>query len=134
MLVASSLIFAASNVTEQGTIKKEDNSIKLDKSKSDKTKGFIQGLKQTFPVMANFIEEYYQIKTCKEDYYNYVSVDEIRDFAANGVNFGVLMGLKTFSDSKEGIENNKYLQVMNNYRFINCGEGKYFDKGLKGKK
>jgi hypothetical protein len=129
MLVASSLIFAADTKVELKSVLFD-----LNKVKNENMKDFLVGIENVMPSAAEVMKNYLEIKTCNEEFYNEMTVDDIKNYYSDSAAYGVLFPLYVLNKDKKGIENNTYLQTINNYRFLNCGEGKYFDKGLKGKK
>jgi len=87
------------------------------------TKQFLNDVKNLIPTVYITINDYFQAKTCKEDFTDSVSVEEIREFATSH-QFGILIGLKY--DENEPVSKASYLALNSAYKLMNCGsEGSF---------
>lgn len=117
-LIASCIVFANNNTTNVKT-----EIFDLKKVESVEMQDFLKQLKD-FKGTADVIKDYYEIKTCDKDFYNKVTVDEIKGFVNYSPAFGTLISLKTlYADTKDDDVNNKYSELINTYKFLNCGAG-----------
>ncbi|BAK73155.1 hypothetical protein [Arcobacter sp. L] len=90
---------------------------------------FFEGLEKVMPSTASVVKDYFAIKTCKKNFYETVDINEIKLFVSSNPTFTFLMALHTLEDEKiNDINQSKYRQILNDYLFMNCGEGNIFNK------
>lgn len=86
-----------------------------------KVKEHLNELQTNLPSTAETINDYFSSKYCDENYYSKKSIDvineELKSFGASP-QFGFLTAIKT-------INNDEYKKIISNYKYINCGLGKY---------
>lgn len=97
----------------------------FDKVKSEETRDFLDALETTLPLTAKVIKDYYEAKTCTKEFYNEVAIDDVKEFVTTSP-FGVLFALSILSsDKKEDAKDNEYSELINTYKFMNCGKGDF---------
>lgn len=118
-LISSCIIFANDNITKVKT-----DLFDFNKIENAEMKDFLNQIKD-FGNMGNVVKDYYEIRTCDKDFYNKVTVEEIKGFVNYSPAFATLISLKTlYSDTKDLKDvNNKYSELINTYKFLNCGAG-----------
>lgn len=122
-LIASCIVFANNNATNVKT-----EIFDLNKVENTEMQDFLKELRN-FEDTGKVIKDYYEIKTCDKDFYNKVTVNQIKGFVNYSPTFGTLISLKTlYSDAKEDDVNNKYIELINTYKFMNCGAGELPNK------
>ena len=86
-----------------------------------KVKEHLNELQTNLPSTAETINDYFSSKYCDENYYSKKSIDvineELKSFGASP-QLGFLTAIKT-------INNDEYKKIISNYKYINCGLGKY---------
>lgn len=86
-----------------------------------KVKEYLNELQTNLPSLAEIINDYFSSKYCDENYYSKKSFDaineELKSFGATQ-QFGLLQAVKI-------INNDEYKKIISNYKYINCGLGKY---------
>ncbi len=86
-----------------------------------KVKEHLNELQTNLPSTAEIINDYFSSKYCDENYYSKKSFDvineELKSFGATQ-QFGFLTAIKI-------INNDEYKKIISNYKYINCGLGKY---------
>jgi len=102
-----SSLFAQANINEKVSNKDYKN-----------TKEFMNATKNVSLNLYEIINDYFQAKTCKEDFTDSVSIEEIREFAASE-QYGFLMVLKY--KEKEPMSKATYLALNSAYKYMNCG-------------
>ncbi len=75
-------------------------------------------MKTNFPGVYDVVTDYFQAKTCKEDFIKDVSVKEIKKFTMTS-QYGILIGLK-YQDTP--ITKADYLTLISSYKVMNCGD------------
>lgn len=117
-LILGSVLFASEQVVEF-----KSNLFDLNKIKSKEMRGFLARIEQ-FSWMAKIIKDYYEAKTCNKEFYNEITMEDIEVFF-NSPASAFLMGAYIFNEKKS--DENQYLQVINDYKFMNCGEGEIYN-------
>lgn len=113
-ILATSLLLANETQTDNKIF---DLNIIEDK----KVKEHLNELQTKLPITAETINDYFSSKYCDENYYSKKSIDVINEELKNLVvnpQFGFLTAIKT-------INNDEYKKIISNYKYINCGLGKY---------
>jgi hypothetical protein len=86
-----------------------------------KVKEHLNELQTNLPSTAEIIYDYFSSKYCDENYYSKKSFDatneELKKFGETQ-QFGFFTAIKI-------INNNEYKKIISNYKYINCGLGKY---------
>ena len=86
-----------------------------------KVKEHLNELQTNLPTTAETINDYFSSKYCDENYYSKKSIDvineELKSLGASP-QLGFLTAIKT-------INNDEYKKIISNYKYINCGLGKY---------
>lgn len=128
LLISSCMLFASDKAVEL-----KSDLFDLNKIKSEEMKSFLLGVEYSHSLVGKVLKDYYEAKTCDKEFYNKVTVDEIREFIVTAP-FGVLLALSYF-DSEKDTKDKKYTELINTYKFLNCGDGLLpnFDKYLKEK-
>jgi hypothetical protein len=122
-LLASCMLFASDTAVEF-----KSELFDASKIKNEEMKGFLIGMEKSVSKnMSQTVKDYFETKTCKEDFYNTVSIDDIKSFVANGYQFSFLLALNILNSDKQDIDTNTYLQIINNYKFLNCGVGRFYN-------
>jgi hypothetical protein len=88
------------------------------KNSNSEVNGFIAGVASVTYMTAETIIDYFQSKTCKEDFTSTVSIEDIKHFLQEEPQFNFLTAMKA-------LDQNAYDKVIGNYKFINCGIGEY---------
>jgi len=132
-LITGCMLFASDKAVEL-----KSNLFDLNKIKSEEMKDFLVGLESSFPLIAKVVKDYYEAKTCSKEFYNEITMDDVMEFASTSRAYGVLITLITLNDGKkENAKDNGYTELINTYKFMNCGDGmlpnpdKYGFKGVK---
>lgn len=132
-LVAGCMLFASDKAVDL-----KSDLFDLNKVKSEEMRGFLAEFESVLPSAAKVVKDYYEAKTCKKEFYNEVTMDDVKELASTSPAYGVLIALRTLNDDKkENAKNNGYADLINTYKFMNCGEGtlpnsdKYGFKGVK---
>jgi hypothetical protein len=120
MKILLSCIFATSLLLANET--QNDNKIfDLKIIEDKKVKEYLNELQTNLPSLAETINDYFSSKYCNESYYSKKSFDvineELKSFGATQ-QFGLLQAVKI-------INNDEYKKIISNYKYINCGLGKY---------
>ncbi|AXH16435.1 hypothetical protein CP985_10345 [Malaciobacter mytili LMG 24559] len=127
-IIAATFLFAAqSNAPKDINIESNYKSTLYDysKMKNEDIKSFLYKLESTNSFFAEQLRDYTVVKTCNDEFYNNITLDELIQIAnSNSITF--FTALKYLNKEKPTMEENKYLQILNNYRFINCGVGSYY--------
>lgn len=116
-LLASCMLFASDGATEF-----ESKLFDVSKMENGKTKDYLLDLEKLSPDIAKTLKDYFEAKTCKQDFYNTVTIDEVANFIIKTPTFAFLHSLNTLHLH---YDKDTYLQIISNYRFLNCGEGKF---------
>jgi hypothetical protein len=82
------------------------------------SKEMMADMKTNFPGVYDVVTDYFQAKTCKEDFIKDVSVKEIKKFTMTS-QYGILIGLK-YQDTP--ITKADYLTLISSYKVMNCGD------------
>lgn len=90
------------------------------------SKELLMDLKKKLPDVYMLVNDYFEAKTCKKDYWKIVSKDDIQDYVSS-LNYGTLIGFKYAMGEKFKAY---YSTLINAYRFMNCSENKSFEKFL----
>lgn len=120
MKILLSCILATSLLVANET--QNDNKIfDLNIIEDKKVKEHLNELQKNLPSTAETINDYFSSKYCDENYYTKKSIDvineELKSLGATQ-QFGFLTAIKT-------INNDEYKKIISNYKYINCGLGKY---------
>lgn len=95
----------------------------------DDVEEFFKGLEKVSPGTAIVIKDYFSVKTCKKDFYKTIDLNEIKSFVSSSPIFYFMIALNILEDKKTNdINQSKYRQIINDYLFMNCGEGNIFNK------
>ena len=70
-----------------------------------------------FPKVHEILTDYFQANTCKEDFANRISTEDIKEFMQS-YQYGVLVGLKYQEDP---VNKANYTALMSAYKAMNCG-------------
>jgi hypothetical protein len=122
MLAVGSMLFASGKEIEL-----KSNLFDLSRVQSDEMKGALVGMELSFPSVAKVIKDYYEAKTCSVDFYNKITIQDVEDFGTTST-FNVLLQLD-YLDNDAGKPT--YKQLINDYKFMNCGIGKINQEGKK---
>lgn len=94
-----------------------------DKIKDESVKGLLYGLQATVPGVGQVMKDYLAAQSCDDEFYTKKSADELRTSIkelSTTLQYGTLMGFYY------GFNGHKaYNNVINNYKYMNCGTGKY---------
>lgn len=116
ILVTGSMLLASDKAVEL-----KSNLFDLNKVKSDEMKGFLIGIERSMPSVTKIIKDYYEAKTCNDEFYNEITMNDMQDFVGASPAFAVLMGLNATEDETSRYA---YARLIKDYRFMNCGMGK----------
>lgn len=137
-IIVGTLVAGCMLLASDKTVSFESKLFDLNKVKNEEMKGFLVGIESSFPSIAKVVKDYYEAKTCSKEFYNEVTIYNLKDFIATSPTYGVLVALDTLnSDKKEDAKENGYTELINTYKFMNCGDGtlpnsdKYGFKGAK---
>lgn len=94
-----------------------------DKIKDESVKELLFGIEASVPSVGQVIKDYLAAQSCDDEFYTKKTKDElstnIKELVTT-VQYGTLIGFYyQFDDHKA------YNNMINNYKFINCGIGKY---------
>lgn len=109
-LIAASVMFGA-NANEMKTLDLKSN--------YKNTKELMEDTKKNYSSYAEIITDYFQAKTCKEDFTKTVSMKEIVGFV-NAYQFNVLAELK-YKSQESILARTNYDALINAYKVMNCG-------------
>lgn len=112
ILVVGSMLLASDKAVEL-----KSNLFDLNKVKSEEMKSFLVVFEATLPYALKVVRDYYEAKTCTDEFYNKITKDEL-------IGFGETAQLATLIGLSMGGHPNDYEELINDYRFMNCGEGK----------
>lgn len=112
--ILSAILLAA--ITTTGAIANDTKTTSLTGDYKN-TKEMMADMKTDLPAVYDIVTDYFQAKTCQEDFIKHVSVKEIREFTTT-VQYGFLVGLK-YQDSP--IMKANYLTLTSAYKAMNCG-------------
>lgn len=94
-----------------------------DKIKDESVKGFLYGLQATVPSVGQVMKDYLAAQSCDDEFYTKKTKDELStnlEELGASVQYGTLIGYYYgFDDHKA------YNNIINNYKHMNCGTGKY---------
>ena len=131
-LITGCMLFASDK-----TVSFENKLFDLNKVKNEEMKDFLIRIESSLPSIAKVIKDYYEAKTCNKEFYNQVTISDVKEFVTTAP-YGVLIKLRALnSDKKEDAKDNGYAELINTYKFMNCGDGtlpnsdKYGFKGAK---
>lgn len=108
-ILASSLLFG-----------KGKADIEYTNIKDKQMREFLTSLHEQLPIVLEVIKDYYEAKTCSNDFYNKVSIVEVKTFTTQK-HFGTLYNIKNIKGAEA-----KYKELLNDYKYMNCGEGELF--------
>lgn len=112
----------ATNLLLANEIQNDNKIFDLNSIEDKKVKEYLNELQTNLPSTAEIIYDYFSSKYCDEKYYSKKSFDvineEMKNFAGTSTQFGFLTANKI-------INNNEYKKIISNYKYINCGLGKY---------
>ena len=98
----------------------------IDKIQDDKMKGLLIGIEHFSTIAAEVSKDYYEAKTCTKEFYNHITIDDIKDFIEIQSTYAFLIALKVLEKDKPvDAKDNLYINIINNYKFMNCGIGRY---------
>lgn len=112
ILVVGSVLLASDK-----TVGLKSNLFDLDKVKNEEMKSLLVDLETNLPYTLKIVKDYYEAKTCTDEFYNKIAVNDVKEFAAS-VQLAVLTGLSM------GGQQDAYEKLINDFKFMNCGEGK----------
>lgn len=133
-IIVGTLVAGCMLVASDKTVSFESKLFDLNKVKNEEMKGFLVGIELSFPSIAKVVKDYYEAKTCSKEFYNEVTMDDVKEFVSTSPAYGVLYGLSAIGDDTSKLA---YNQLVSDYEFINCGKGtlsnpdKYSLKGIE---
>ncbi len=95
------------------------------------TKGMMADMKQ-FPAQYSVVNDYFQAKTCMEDFTEKVTIEQIREFLQSAP-YATMATLKILSED-DSSKNTKmaYMSLLGAYEYLSCGNTDSFDKFSEG--
>lgn len=91
-------------------------------SQTKDSKEVMDAMKMSMPIISEVIEDYFQAKTCKKEFTDVTSIEQIKDFSTS-YQYGVLLELKYKEKHQQETSMAKatYLALITAYSFMNCG-------------
>lgn len=113
-IILSAILFAT--ITTTGVFAKETKNLEYKIDTTD-TKETMNNIKGALPKLHELLTDYFQAKTCKVDFVDRVSTEDIKEFMET-YQYGVLVGLK-YQESP--INKANYIALISAYKAMNCG-------------
>lgn len=136
--LATTLLFSGCSETLKQQETKEPNQIvktpiqipqsdkhiyNYDKIKDESVKGLLYGLEATVPGVGQVMKDYLAAQSCDDEFYTKKTKDEL---STNIKELGATVQYETLISYYYGFDDHKaYNNMINNYKYINCGIGKY---------
>lgn len=117
--ILSAILLASFITTGVFANETKTNDLKADYKSSSE---MMNELKIKFPDVHDVLTDYFQSKTCQEDFTKKVKVDELKRFTMS-YQYGVLVALNV---QKTPIAKANYDTLINAYKVMNCGDGDAF--------
>ena len=94
-----------------------------DKIKDESVKGLLYGLESTIPGVGQVMKDYLSAQLCDDEFYTKKTKDEL---STNFKELGASVQYGTLISYYYGFDDHKaYNNIINNYKYMNCGTGKY---------
>jgi len=123
-IIAGLLIFGCVLLASDKTVELKSNLFDVNKIKSEEMRNFLIALELVTPSATKIVKDYFEAKTCSKEFYNKVTVDDIKKFLTTKRIYGILFELSSpNSDKKEVAKGNRYIELISIYQFMNCGKG-----------
>ena len=131
-IIVGTLVAGCMLLASDKTVSFESKLFDLNKVKNEEMKGFLVGIESSFPSIAKVVKDYYEAKTCSKEFYNEVTMDDVKELVSTNPAYAVLLQLSAIGDDTSKMA---YKQLVDEYKFMNCGDGelpkKYSLKGIE---
>lgn len=112
-IILSAILFASITTSAMAN---ETKNLEL-KGDFKTTTEMMNSIGAVFPKVHEILTDYFQANTCKEDFANRISTEDIKEFMQS-YQYGVLVGLKYQEDP---VNKSNYTALMSAYKAMNCG-------------